>query len=244
MVAVVADTHDELPEGKAKIPTFRRWHDKIKDREGKKILIDKKSDMNHRHASNAVKKQYLALWNNADECPLFRQKIEQQEDEKGNKLPFKRSKTTKKLITTRGHRALSGHTLRTLASGAGATISAQLKEDAKLLRIKLPEDGAVEDPKHPMLPTFTMGAQYAIEAAWVAYVQEIFKVAVDIKNSAGKHQKVTARVCHAAANIVNKRIAAATGYVPVSIRRRGVPEATIKKKKIVKAAASKENAHP
>jgi hypothetical protein len=102
----------------------------------------------------------------------------------------------------------------------------------------------VEDLKHPMLPTFTLGAAYAIEAAFVSYVQEIFKVAVDIKNSSGKHQKVTARVCHAAANIVNKRIAGATGYVPVSIRRRGVPEATIKKKKIVRPAGGKENANP
>ena len=239
---VVADTHDELPESKNKIPTFRRWHDKIKDREGNKILVDKKSEMNHRHASNLVKKEYLTLWSKADECPLFRQPLDQQVDDDGNKLPFKRSKATKKLITTRGNRALSGHTLKTLASGAGAAISAQLKADAKLLRLDLPDGGAVEDLKHPMLPTFTLGAAFAIEAAFVAYVQEIFKVAVDIKNSAGKHQKVTARVCHAAANIVNKRIAASTGYVPASIRRRGVPEG-IKKKKIVKSAGGKENAN-
>lgn len=241
---MVADTHDELPESKAKFPAFRRWHDKIKDREGNKILVDKKSEMNHKHASNLVKKEYQTLWSKADECPLFRQKLEQQKDEDGNLIPYKRSKATKKQITTRGNRALSGHTLKTLASGAGATISAQLKEDAKLLRLDLPEGGAVEDLKQPMLPTFTLGAAYAIEAAFVAYVQEIFKVAVDIKNSAGKHQKVTARVCHAAANIVNKRLATATGFVAPTIRRRGVPEATIKKKKLAKPTAGKENASP
>ena len=241
---MVADTHDELPESKAKIPTYRRWHDKMKDRDGNKIRIDKKSDMNHKHASHLVKKQYLALWSKADECPLFRQTLEQQVDEHGNKIAYKRSKTTKKLITTRGNRALSGHTLRTLASGAGATISAQLKDDAKLLRLDLPEAGAVEDPKHPMLPTFTLGAGYAIEAAFVAYVQEIFKVAVDIKNGSRKHSKVTAKVCQAAANIVNRRLAAATGFVAPTIGIRKAPN-TMKKKRATKAAAAgKENANP
>ena len=42
---MVADTHDELPESKNKIATYRRWHDKIKDREGNKILIDKKGNI-------------------------------------------------------------------------------------------------------------------------------------------------------------------------------------------------------
>lgn len=240
---MVADTHDELPEVKAKFSAFRRWEKDMKDREGNTILVDKKSSMNHLHASNQVKKEYHKLWSKADECPLYRQKIEQQEDDDGNKIPYKRSKATKKLITTRGNRALSGHTLKTLASGAAATIGAQLRDDAKLLRLNLPDGGAVEDPKHPMQPSFTLGAAFAIEAAFVAYVQEIFKTAVDIKNAAGKHQKVTARVCQSAANIVNKRIAGATGFVPLSIRRRGVPEG-IKKKKVVKSAGGKENGSP
>jgi hypothetical protein len=238
---MVADTHDELPESKAKFPAFRRWEKDMKDREGNTVLIDKKSGMNHLHASNMVKKEYSKLWSKADECPLYRQKIEQQEDDKGNKIPYKRSKTTKKLITTRSNRALSGHTLKTLASGAAATIGAQLKEDAKMLRLDLPEGGAVEDPKHPMQPSFTLAASYAIEAAFVAYVQEIFRVAVDIKKAAGKHQKVTARVCQSAANIVNKRLASATGFVAPTIRRRGVPEG-IKKKKLGATVRGKENA--
>jgi len=242
---MVADTHDELPEAKAKFPAFRRYEKEMKDREGNTILIDKKSSMNHLHASWLVKKEYNKLWSKADECPLYRQKIEQQEDDKGNKLPYKRSKTTKKLITTRGNRALSGHTLKTLASGAAATIGAQLKQDAKMLRIDLPEGGEVEDAKQPMQPSFTLAASYAIEAAFVAYVQEIFRVAVDIKKAAGKHQKVTARVCQSAANIVNKRLATATGFVAPAIRRRGVPEGAIKKKKLAKpAAAGKEMASP
>jgi len=240
---MVADTHDELPEAKAKFASFRRWEKDMKDREGNVILVDKKSGMNHLHASNLVKKEYGKLWSKADECPLYRQKIEQQTDEDGNLLPYKRSKRTKKQITTRGNRVLSGHTLKTLASGAAATLGAQLKADAKLLRLNLPDGGAVEDPKHPMQPSFTLSAAYAIEAAYVAYVQEIFRVAVDIKKAAGKHQKVTARVCQSAANIVNKRIAGATGFVPMSIRRRGVPEG-IKKKKGAKPAASKENGNP
>jgi hypothetical protein len=243
---MVADAHHELPESKAKFPAFQRWQPNLKDREGNKVLIDKKSDMNHRHASNKIKKQYMTLWGKADECPLFRQKMEQQEDEQGNKIPYKRSKATKKLINTRGNRALSGHTLKTLASGAGAAISAQLVDDAKLLRLDLPEDGAVEDPKQPMLPTFTMGAGFAVEAAFVAYVQEIFKVAVDIKNAAGRHEKVTAKVCQAAANIVNRRLAASTGFVPSRISIRKTPIATKKRRAIRTAAvvADKEDANP
>lgn len=242
---MVADTHDELPESKAKFPAFQRWQSNLKDRENNKVLIDKKSDMNHKHASNQVKKQYQTLWGKADECPLFRQKLEQQKDENENLIPYKRSKATRKLITTRGNRALSGHTLKTLASGAGATISAQLRDDAKLLRLDLPDSGAVEDLKHPMLPTFTMGAGFAVEAAFVAYVQEIFKVAVDIKNAARKHEKVTAKACQAAANIVNRRIAASTGFVPSRISIRKAPP-TIKKRRTtkVKAAAGKENGNP
>ena len=240
---MVADTHDELPESKNKIATYRRWHKDIKDRDGNKVLVDKKSDMNHKHASHLVKKQYLALWSKADECPLFRQKIEQQRDEDGNLIAFKRSKATKKLITTRGNRALSGHTLKTLASGAGATISAQLRDDAKLLRLDLPEGGAVEDLKHPMLPSFTLAAGYAIEAAFTSYVQEIFKVAVDIKNASKKHSKVTAKACQAAANIVNRRLAAGTGFVPMNVGIRKAPH-TIKKRRATKAAANKENANP
>ena len=241
---MVADTHDEMPEAKPKFVALQRWHDKIKDREGNKILIGKKSCMNHLHASNQVKKEYLKLWSKADECPLFRQKLEQQEDEQGNKIPYKRSKRTKKLITTRGNRALSGHTLKTLASGAAATIGAQLRDDAKMLRLDLPEEGAVEDPQYPFQPSFTLAASFAIESAFVSFVQEIFKTAVDIKNAAGKHQKVTAKVCHAAANIVNRRMARATSYVPATISRRGVPEVPIKKKRIAKPAAGKENSNP
>ena len=240
---MVADAHDEMPEAKPRFVALQRWHCNMKDREGNKILVGKKSNMNHLHASNQVKKEYAKLWSKADECPLFRQKIGQQEDEHGNKIPYKRSKRTKKLITTRGNRALSGHTLKTLASGAAATLGAQLRDDAKLLRLDLPDGGAVEDPKHPMQPSYTMAASFAIESAFVSYVQEIFKTAVDIKDAAGKHSKVTAKVCHAAANIVNRRVAGATSYVPPVISRRGVPEG-IKKKKVAKPTAAKENGNP
>mgnify|MGYP006907218211 CR=1 FL=1 len=83
---MVADTHDELPESKAKFPAFRRWEKDMKDREGNTVLIDKKSGMNHLHASNMVKKEYSKLWSKADECPLYRQKIEQQEDDNASEL--------------------------------------------------------------------------------------------------------------------------------------------------------------
>jgi hypothetical protein len=93
-----------------------------------------------------------------------------------------------------------------------------------------------EDPKYPLLPSFSGGAALAIEAAYIAYMQELFHTAQILRNGHGKHKKVTAKGCQLAAEIVNRQIAAATSFVPPSGIAYRKPDKTIKKKK--NAAAS------
>ncbi len=180
------------------------------------IPVTEKSIMNHLHASNQVRKHTQTLWNQVNECPYFRQPITRKICKKtGKPLPYR--KKGRESITTRTNRALSGHTMRTLFSGAFATVGAQLDADAKMLRLET----EAEDPKFPYLPSFSMAASYAIEAAYIAYVQEVFHTALEIRRAAKKHTKVTAKCCQAAAEIVNKRISSATSFVPevVSLRK-------------------------
>jgi hypothetical protein len=167
------------------------------------------------------------LWNQADKCPLYIQKRKQRYDEKGNKLPPLVHPKSKKPMLWRSNRALSSHTLKTMASGSAATVGAQLAAEAGMLRTRDPSKGP-EDPKYPLLPTLTLGASYAIEAAYIAYMQELFHTAVTMKNKVNKHKKVTAKGCQQAADIVNAKIAAATSFVPASIAMRKVVK-TIKK---------------
>lgn len=194
------------------------------------IPADKRSQMNHLHMSNAVQRHWMVLWGQADKCPLFRQKIVRKPNADGATVAYKKDANHKD-ITTRANRVLSGHTLKTLASGAVATVNAQLHADSKTLRLDL----RAEDAKYPMLPTFSVGASYAVEAAFTAYVQEIFATAVEIQKAhPKKHSKVTAKCCQAAAEIVNRKLASATGFVPTSVAFRK----PIKKKRSKEDAAS------
>lgn len=188
------------------------------------IPVTEKSIMNHLHASNQVRKHTQTLWNQANECPYFRQPVTRKICKKtGKLLPFR--KKGRESITTRTNRALSGHTMRALFSGAFATVGAQLDADAKMLRLET----EAEDPKFPYLPSFSMSASYAIEAAYIAYVQEIFHTALEIRRAAKKHAKVTAKCCQAAVEIVNNRIASSTSFVPAVVSLRKSPKSAGKK---------------
>ena len=137
----------------------------------------------------------------------------------------------------RSNRALSGHTLKTMASGAGATVGAQLAADCAMLRTGHAK--GPEDPKYPLLPTFTAGASMAIEAAYIAYMQELFHTAQVLREGPGKHKKVTSKGCQLAAEIVNRNIAAGTSFVPPAGVAYRKPTKAIKKKKAAKKAAPK-----
>lgn len=184
------------------------------------VPAEKRSEMNHKHMSAHVQKHYGVLWNTADKCALFRRNIGTRYDEEGNELEPKMGADNKP-ITTRANRALSGHTLKTLVSGAAATVNAQLAADAMTLRLG-DADRLGEDAKYPIQPVITVGAAMAIEAAWIAFNQEMFRAAVDIQQAhKKKHAKVTAKCAQAAAEIACRHLAAGTSFVPNAARFRG-----------------------
>ena len=223
------------------VKSFPRWkasmRTKHRDADGntyyKPISVTKRSEMNHLHAANQVKRHMPFLWQSADQAPYFRQPIIRVPDKETGKLPaFKKGKNGP--ITTRANRALSGHTLRTLMSGAAASVGAQLTADCAMLRL---EDTTPEDAKFPFHPNIAPEAAWHAEAAFIAYVQEIFQTATEIKEMTGnKHTKVTPKCCQAAAEIVNKRYAMSTAFVPESVAFRK-PVKTIKKKAVAKKSA-------
>jgi len=207
------------------VKSFPRWkasmRTKHRDADGntyyKPISVTKRSEMNHLHAANQVKRHMHFLWQSADQAPYFRQPIIRVPDKETGKLPaFKKGK--KGPITTRANRALSGHTLRTIASGAAAAVGAQLAADCALLRI---EDTTPEDAKYPIQPVITVGAAMAIEAGWISFNQWMFRTAVDIQQAhKKKHSKVTAKCAQAAAEIVCRQLAGGTSFVPNQVRFR------------------------
>ena len=196
--------------------------------ETKKVPVpaEKRSEMNHKHMSAHVQKNYGVLWNQADKCALFRREIGPRYDEDGKELAPKLDADNNP-ITTRANRALSGHTLKTLVSGAAATVNAQLAADAATLRLG-DADRLGEDAKYPIQPIITVGAAMAIEAAWISFNQQMFRAAVDIQQAhKKKHAKVTAKCAQAAAEIVCKHLAGGTSFVPNQVRFRK----TLSKKK-------------
>jgi hypothetical protein len=198
------------------------------------LALDR-SRINMLNATNLNRQAMGILWNEAIKSPMFQQRRAQPVcKDTGAKLGYPRHHLSGKELKWRANRALTGNTLKTMASGAAATIGAQLAVDCAMLRtghVKGPED-----PKYPLLPSFSGGAALAIEAAYIAYMQELFHTAQILRNGHGKHKKVTAKGCQLAAEIVNRQIAAATSFVPPSGIAYRKPDKTIKKKK--NAAAS------
>lgn len=192
------------PEGKT--------HKKAK----KGDLALKRSGLNFRHASTQYRKAVNLLWSKAVNCPMWKQdRIRKKDKATGELLQWPLDKRGKP-IKIRSNRVLSSATLKTMASGAAAAVQKQLQQDARELRC----DVAAEIEKFPMQPAFGTGASMEVEAALVAYLQEIFQTAEDIKNAVGKHAKVSAKSMQAGANIVNRKISATTGFMPPLVTSR------------------------
>ena len=178
---------------------------------------------------------FALLWGKATGCPLWNQdRIRKKDKVTGEYTPWPLDKKGK-AIKIRSNRVLSSTTLKTLASGSAGAVSKQLHEEARALRC----DTSAEVEKFPMQPAFGVGASMEVEAAFVAYIQEIFRTAVDIKSAVGKHSKVSAKSMQAAADIVNRKIAATTGFMPplVTSRHPLKRKRSSKKKEAVKEAA-------
>lgn len=211
MPTVVAPSSKHLPKA---VKSHRRAHAKEKSL--------KRSEVNFRHTGDRARRATTIMWSHATKAPFYMQKREQRYDKKGNPIPFPLDKKTKRPITVRSNRALSINTLKTYASGAAATVYKNIYEEGNGLCC----DPPAEESKYPMLPMFGPGASMAIEAAFIAYVQEIFGTAITIMKGIDKHAKVSSKSMQAAANIVNAKISSATGFVPPSVTIRKEPKNT------------------
>jgi len=210
---------------------------------GKTMALEK-SKKDFLHAANMNARAEKILWQEADKCPLYWQARSKRYDDKGNELEPPVHPISQQPMTHRANRALSGHTLKAMASGAAATIGAELANECKTLRTR---SEAPENAKYPLLPTITPAAQLRMEAAYIAYMQEMFHTAIVIKDTVRKHKKVTAKCCQVAADIVNARIASSTSFVSESLALRKVVGVTIKKarkkeSKAIKAAKAEKKA--
>ena len=146
------------------------------------------------------------MWSTAPSCMLFQKKV--------IRKPGQVAAKGKKLSKYRGNRAMSTHTIKALASGAAANAGALAHQEAMALRC----DVDAENAKYPLLPCVTRSAAALFEQAYIAYNQTMFGDAVMIKDCfPNKHKKVTVRCAVAAANALNQRVAAATGFMPTSI---------------------------
>ena len=199
-------------------------------------LALKKSALNFRHAATQYRKATNLLWKKSTGCPLWKQDRIRVKDKKTGVLPPWPLDKKGKPIKIRSNRVLSSTTLRTTFSGAQAAVAKHLHEDARALRC----DVAPEVAKFPMQPSFGVGAAMEIEAAVVAYIQEIFRTSWEITDAVGKHSKVSAASTQAAANIVNRKIAASTGFMPPVLQSRHPFKKKIKKK----SSKGKENQPP
>jgi len=173
---------------------------------------------------NAVyqtRKAATRMWSTAPTCPLFLK------DAKKKPYIMKNGRKSPKF---RGNRALSTHTIKTLASGAAANASARLQAEAALLRC----DTAPEAASFPMLPSVTRSAAMLFESAVISFAQTLFAESRDLKNAFDKPAKrISVRGTQAAVNATTQRIAQATGFVPSNIHTR------FQKAKQTKAAGDK-----
>lgn len=163
-----------------------------------------RSMMSMLHTSHVHKKSMERMWKTANTCKLFLKKtVKKQTLKPGEK---------KKKNSYRRNRVLSSHTIKALVSGAAAHASSSAYKSATALRC----DVTPEYVKCPLMPTIGQAASALFEQAIVAYCQEAFLNAVNLKNAIGKHKKVTVKAQTAAVDALNERINEATCMMPTS----------------------------
>jgi len=170
-----------------------------------------RSEIAMNNASYQLEKATNLLWAKASDAPLFRKKKTQKVGPDGRAIPFAVNKdgTVRSSVA---NRALSAHTIRAFCSGAAGVVAARMQQDAATLRLKT--DG--ESIRYPALPSVSEGAANIFANAIIAYAHEIFGNAAQVKDTLGKHGKLTARSVAVGAAIANRKLAAATGFVPAA----------------------------
>jgi len=186
--------------------------------------VVKKSMMSIQHAGKSTRSASNVTWGNAASCKLFRKKISPKDGK-----AIKTHPKTGAPLDERPNRAFGAHLFKAVASGAAGALGAEMKVQSELMRCKT-------DPEHDVYPALYQvmpGAAVQMEWCGIGYVQEIHGVAKRLKEVGG-HEKITPRCAQAAADIVNKKINAGTGFMPTTIM------ATFGKPKVKKA--TKKNA--
>ena len=168
--------------------------------------VVKKSMMSIQHAGKSTRSGANVTWGKAASCKLFRKKI----DAKAGKAP----KTNKNgvVMDERPNRAFGAHFFKAVASGAAGALGAEFMVQSELMRCKT-------DPEHdvyPALPQIMPGAAVQMEWCGIGYMQEVHGVAKRLKEVGG-HEKITPRCAQAACDIVNKKINAGTGFMPLTV---------------------------
>lgn len=203
--------------------------------------VTKRAEKNMKHAQWRIKEDTNIAWGNALDCPLFKKpRIGAKDPKTGKPKPIAPDQHGN-VRTTRPNRALGSHTVKALLSGAAAAVAAQQHYDAKVLRCDIGTKGKNEEHTetntYPMLGTIAPGALMLLDQTVIAFNQEAFGNAVDIKNALEIHKKVTRRSAQAGLDIVTRKLSASTGFVPPQIVGKLDPEverkerSTRKKKK-------------
>jgi len=203
--------------------------------------VTKRAERNMKHAQWRIKEDTNIAWGNALDCPLFKKpRLGSKDPKTGKPRPIAPDKHGI-VRSTRPNRALSSHTIKALLSGAAAAVAAQQHYDAKVLRCDIGTKGKNEDKTetntYPMLGTISPGALMLYDQQVIAFSQEAFNNAKDIKDTLDIHKKVTRRSAQAGLDILTRKLSASTGVVPPQIVGKLDPEierkerSTRKKKK-------------
>ena len=183
--------------------------------------VTKRAERNMKHAKWRIEQDTNIAWGNALDCPLFKKpRVGGRDPKTGKPKPIAPDQYGN-VRATRPNRALGSHTVKALLSGAAAAVAAQQHYDAALLRCDVGTKGKneahTETNTYPMLGTISPGALMLFDQAIVAFNQEAFGNAVDIKNALEIHKKVTRRSAQAGLDIVTRKLSASTGIVPPQI---------------------------
>ena len=204
---------------------FKQW------KKGMEVLD--RSLMNVNHTGHQNRTAMSVMWQQAPSSDLYRKKLPAALTEDGHaKL---RTSKNGKVIDKRANRALTGHAIKALASGAAAAVAAEAAAVAERMRCNVQSEYSV----YPMLPLVTPGAGLKFEAAVCAYAQELFGTALTLKEVTPGCTKVTARCAQAACDIVNAKLNASTGFMPTTIKAT-IPSKLLDKDKKAKEKAKKE----
>jgi len=214
---------------------------KRKRKEREKGMVLRRSMLNFQNAGVQSRKQMGVLWSQANQCPMWKQERTRKKDKETGQLlphPLKKHKQSGKMVPNkiRSNRVLSQGTVKTMVSGAAAAVGAMIYEEARALRC----DVTPEDPRYPVQPSFGLGPHMSAELPLTAYIQDIFHTAVAMKNAVGMHKKVSTEGMRIAADLVNQRIAGATGFMPPAVPIRQKRRVVAKKPKEAKEAKEGE----